>query len=137
MVFSDSDSSGITSFSESIDSFAGDYFRDSAEHNEGIAVIFAIENLAEDIELGFWGIESDRDIVDISPRVDKVFESILIEVETFDAHISTSTFENGVIRDYTFYRIASGSMWRISREGFRKRRAFGSGGAAGLKVIFF
>lgn len=136
MVFSDSNSGGVTSFSESIDSFAGDYFRDSAEHNEGIAVIFAIEDLAEDIELGFWGIESDRDIVDISPGVDEVFEGILIEVEAFDAHISASTFENGVIGDYTLNGIASGGMWRISRECFWKRSAFGSGGAAGLKVIF-
>lgn len=136
VVFGDSDSGGVTSFSESIDSFASDYFRDSAEHNECIAVIFAIEDFTEHIELGFWGIESDRDIVYISPRIDEVFESILIEVEAFDAHISASTFENGVVRDNTLDGIASRSMRGIRREGFWKRRGFRSGGAAGLKVIF-
>lgn len=114
MVFGDRNGCSVTAFSESIDSLTGDYFRDSAEHHIGILVVFAVEDFTKDIELFDGCIEGDRDIVDISPRIDEVLEGILIEVEAFDAHILASAFKDVVVRDYAFDGIARGCMRSIS-----------------------
>lgn len=132
VVFRDSDSGSVTRFSESIDSFASDYFRDSTEHRIGIAVVFAIEDFAEDIELFDWGIESDGDIFEVSPRIDEVFESILIEVEALDTHIRAVASEDVVVGDDAFDGSAAWGMRGIGKERLREGFLFRSGGAAGL-----
>ena len=104
--FRDSDGGSVTAFSESIYALTGDYFRDSTEHRVGLAVGFTVEDFTEDIELFDGGIESDGDIIDVRPRIDEVFESILIEVEAFDAHILARAFENVVVGDDAFDGIA-------------------------------
>lgn len=130
MVFGDSDGGSVAAFSESIDAFTGDYFRDSAEHHISILVVFVVEDFTKDIELFDGGIESDRDIVDISPRIDEVLESIFIEVEAFDAHILASAFKNVVIRDYAFDGIARGSMRSIGNISLGERLFFRGGATA-------
>ena len=102
-----------------------------------MAIVFTVEHFTEDIELFYGGIEGDGDIFEVSPRIYEVFESILIEEKAFNTHISTITFEDIVIRYNAFDGSTAGGMRGISWERFRKRSAFRSGGAAGLKVIFF
>lgn len=106
VVFRDSDGGSVAAFSESIYALTGDYFRDSTEHRVCLAVGFTVEYFTEDIELFDGCIEGNRDIVDVSPGIDEVFEGILIEVEAFDAHICTRAFENVVVGDYAFDGIA-------------------------------
>lgn len=134
--FSDSDSGSVTSTGEFIDNFAGFHFRDSTHTPECVVERLTVEDLAEDIELFGSSFEDNGDIFEVSPASDDIFESILVEPEALDLVVSAIRFEKVVVIDNATDRRAVGCMNSISDGNFRKRGAFRSGGAAGLRVIF-
>lgn len=137
MGFSDRDSGSVTSAGEFIDNFAGFHFRDSTHTPEGVVEGLTVEDLAEDIELFGGSFEDDGDIFEVSPASDDIFEGILVEPEAFNLVVSAIRFKEVVVINNTTDRRAVGCMNGISDGYFRKWSAFRSGGAAGLKVIFF
>ena len=84
-----------------------------------MAIVFAVEDFTEDIELFYGGIESDGDIFEVSPIGDDIFESILVEVEAFDLMIFAVRFEEVVVIDNATERGAVGGMGGIGEGHFR------------------
>ena len=96
-----------------------------------------VEDLAEDIELFGGSFEDDGDVFEVSPASDDIFECILVEPEAFNLVVCAIRFKEVIVINNTTDRRAVGCMNGISDGYFRKWSAFRSGGAAGLKVIFF
>lgn len=130
MGFSDSDGGSVAVGSELIDNLAGAHTGDGAHTVEGVSEGLTVEDLAEDIELFDGGFKDDRDIVEVSPISDDIFESILVEVEAFDFMVFTIRFEEVVVIDNATEGRAVGGMRGIGERDLRKGILFRSGRAA-------
>lgn len=95
-------------------------------------VILFIEGAAEDIEFVDRDVQNDGDILEVSPICDKVFESILVEVETFDSMISSIGIEEVIVGENATNRSAVGCMNGVGEVNLWIEFTFRSGGAAGL-----
>lgn len=119
MGFSDSDGGSVAVGREFIDNLAGTHTGDGAHTVEGVSEGLTVEDLAEDIELFDGGFKDDRDIFEVSPISDDIFEGILVEVEAFDFMIFTVRFEEIVVIDNATERGAVGGMGGIGEGHFR------------------
>lgn len=137
MSFRDSEGGSVTEVSVDFEDVASLHNRDSAHTVKSVLKILTVENLTEDIEVVEGGVKDDRDLVEISPRGDDVFEGILVEVIAFDNMINAITREEVVVVVNGFKGAVSSRLHRGGDGDLREGVLFLSGSPSGRKVFRF
>lgn len=94
--------SSIARLSEASDSLTHEGTRDSEKLTISSVEREAVEGLTEDIEFLTGDTEDSENIILVCPRVDEVFELILVEPEAFDDMVNDAAFTVVIVIDNAF-----------------------------------
>lgn len=97
-----SEGSSIARLSEASDSLTHESTRDSEELTISSVERESVEGPTEDIEFLTRDAEDSENIVLVCPRVDEVFELVLVEPESFDDMVNDAAFTVVIVIDNAF-----------------------------------
>lgn len=97
-----SEGSSIARLSETSDGLTHEGARDSEKLTISSVEREAVEGLTEDIEFLTGDAEDSENIILVCPRVDEVFELILVEPESFDDMVNDAAFTVVIVIDNAF-----------------------------------